>query len=276
MHQRAAGGTHPDPQAMELADEMLAMEGVMRDILDETIPNGDDTEVRESGRTLCGRGASIKGPLARFPTAVELASCPRGAGGGTWHTHVTKDQLRHPTNSLPDTANVVFGEIDVSIVTGTQEAEAVVAASDRQRAADTFRDAIGVEAESTDDVVDAILDGQIPNPPDARRRVHDRLDAMFVMQPTNFTDMDQRLELSGVPAHSTVSFEMVDARHHAMVAQQLRHSGHRRSHPSVTRARARRTNRKIADTLSGLNLGKYAVQSAVAESVGMALRSALR
>lgn len=272
------GGHSPDPQAMALAEEMLSMEGVMWDILDETIPSGDETEVRESGRTLCGTNADVQGPLARFPTAVELASCPTGSSGGTWHSHVTRDQLKRPTNSLPDTANVVFGDIDVSVVVGTESAEAVVAAEDRESAAETFRDAIGAEVDTTEGVVDAILDGNIPSPPDARRRVRDRLSTLFVEERVNFTDMDRRLEQSSIPAHTTVSFELIDARHHAMVAQEMGsvgHSGHGRAHPRAARARARRSGRRVRRAARGLSVRQHATRAAVAESVKMALRSLL-
>lgn len=279
----AAGSVRPDGQARALADEMMSMDGVMREILDETIPTGDGEEVRESGRTLCGSSSEVRGPLARFPTAVELASCPVGAHGGTWHTHVTRDQLKRPSNSLPDTANVVFGEIDVSIVVGTQRSEAIVAAEDRQGAAQEFRDALGVDARTTDDVVEAIIDGQVRDPPDARRRVRHRLSSLFIESDTTFRDMDRRLEMSGVPAHSMVSFEMIDARHHAMVAQELRNGYRMRSHnknplrdPQGVREFTRQANTNVKRAASRAGVGQYAFQSAVAESVRLALRSFFR
>lgn len=211
----------PDPGALSLARDMLGQDDVMREILDETIPNGDGEKVTESGRTVCGSSRDIHGPLARFPTAVELASCPRGISGGTWHSHVTQDQLRDPTNSLPDTANVVFGDIDVSIVAGTQSAEAVVAPADYDAARAAFSDALGAEVDSTEGVVDAILDRQVKSPSDARRRVRDRLSGLFIRSRTGYGDLDSRLSLSGIPAHSPISFEMVDAQHHALISRRL-------------------------------------------------------
>lgn len=206
----------PSREAAGLADTMLSDTETMRTILDETIPaqNSRGERVHESGRTVCGSGdtAKVRGPLARFPTSVELAECPRGVRGGTWHTHVTKSELREPNNSLPDTANVIFGHIDVSIVAGTRNAEAVIAAEDPERAKDAFRNAVGADVESTEDVVDAIISGRISDPKAARGRVRSKLSGLFERRRTGFGDLDGRLGRTSIPAQSPTSMEMHEAK----------------------------------------------------------------
>lgn len=281
MHHSPRGAVRVDPNARALADHMLAMDDVMATILDETIPSESGAEVTESGRTLCGRGTDIHGPLARFPTAVELASCPVGTRGGTWHTHVTQDQLRNPTNSLPDTANVIFDEVDVSVVVGTQSADAVVAAADREATRAAFRDALGADVRSTDEVVDAIISGRVSDPPAARRRVRSRLSPLFDQHRTNFSGLDRRIGSSGIPAHSVTSFEVVDARHHAVVTQSMRagtrYSDHSKNpkNPQGMRRLCRIRNQEVKQAARAVDAPQIAVSTTISEVVGRAVRSFL-
>lgn len=258
------------------------MDGVMREILDETIPADRGAQVTESGRTFCGDEAGVRGPLARFPRAVELASCPFNARGGTWHTHVTKDQLRTPTNSLPDTANVIFGEIDVSAVVGTQSVDVVVAPADHEAGIAAFREAVGVDVDSTDDVVDAIIGGRITQPADARGRVRHQLGALFETRHVNFGALDRRIEESGIPAHAIASFEMVDAQHHAVVAQQLRDHGKNGDaprcdprEPAQYRRFARAHNRRIKEKARDLDVERIVAQQTISRALDAALSGLL-
>jgi len=245
---------------------------VMREILDETIPNNgeDGSEVTESGRTLCGAG-DVRGPLARFPTAVELASCPRGAKGGTWHTHVTKDQLRNPTNSLPDTANVIFDEMSVSAVVGTESVEMVIAADEPEAAREAFRDAIGADVDSTDGVIDAIMEGHVSDPADARERVRNRLSDLFVRRRVNFRELSRRLSSSGVPARSPMQFEQAEALHYSSLTQRA-HSKNALRDPNGFRSYARTKNEHIKESVSGSAITRTAATAAVGELARQAIR----
>lgn len=175
-----------DPAAADLLNTMIEQRDTMRTILEETL----EAE-RESGRTVCGRGGRLRGPLARFPSAVELnASCPLRTGGA-WHSHT--HQLRSPEQSLPDTANVVFGNLDVSIVVGVDDSDTLVRAYDRSAMVTAFQDALGLEVTSTSAVVDAIKTGQIPDPPAARTRVRSRFGPLFSRRTTSFPDIASRV-----------------------------------------------------------------------------------
>lgn len=169
--QRTASSLSRDPEADALATNMVEKTDLMATIVRETVEEGT-----ESGRTACGKASSVRGPLARFPESIELAQCPRSVGGA-WHTHPSN--LQSPVNSLPDIANVMFGELDVSIVVGTQSADVVVAGADSDTMVREFQDAIGFEAGRPGDVVRGITSGEVTNPVDARQRVRSRLRPLF-------------------------------------------------------------------------------------------------
>lgn len=264
----------PSPEARHLADEMSAMTGVMREILEETMPDEGDKKVHESGRTLCGRGTdNLHGPLARFPSSVELSECPVGVQGGTWHTHVTKDELRNPHNSLPDTANVLFGHIDVSIVVGTQSMDVVMAASDPNEAVSAFRQAIGVNVNSTEDVVGAILSGEIESPSKARERVRRDLSPLFERRKTRFRDLDGVLERSSIPAASPLSFEMHEARHYSIIGR--KHQEDHWKHPKNASLMKRELTRQTRKIRPGKRVRDQVVDVTVAEVTRKAVRSIL-
>lgn len=192
---------HPSRQAEMVAEQMMSRESVQRKILEETLDAADSGQVLESGRTYCRSSGDVRGPLARFPTSVEVQQCPTGLGG-TWHTHVTENELRNPQNSLPDIGIVAFGGADVINVTGTQTAEYFIAAEDREEMAAEFRDAIGYDADSLQDIVAAIDAGRM-NPVTAQRRVRSRLSRLFRRDATGFRDLDARVGQT-VGAHAPV------------------------------------------------------------------------
>lgn len=181
----------PSRQAEMVAEQMMAYEGVQRRILDETLTAAESGQVLESGRTYCRRSGDVHAPLDRFPTSVEVQQCPTGLGG-TWHTHVTENELRNPNNSLPDIGIVALGGADVINVTGTQTGEYFVAADDREAMADEFRAALGYDVESLQEIVAGIESRQI-NPVEAQRRVRSRLAPLFTRQTTGFRDLDARV-----------------------------------------------------------------------------------
>lgn len=255
----------PNPRAKELSRDMVRMEDVMKTILEETIPDGDGVKVHESGRTICGPSQSLHGPLARFPSSVELAECPRGVRGGTWHTHVTKDELRNPHNSLPDTANVIFGNIDVSAVVGTQSVETAIAPDDREAGVREFQDALGADVQSTDDVVNSIISGKLSDPSDARDRVRDRMGSLFDRHRVNFTDLDAQVNTSGIPASSPTSIEFHEAQLYAHISESIRLANHSKNprEPQAFKNYVRSKNDSIKRATPANRLADTAMAAAV-------------
>lgn len=199
----------PDPEAVDLAEQMREERDVMEAILQETVESARNGALKESGRTVCG-GDKVKAPGARYNKAVQLQACPVGSTG-TWHSHATQSELRNPEHSLPDWANVIFHDIDASIVVGTQTLEQVVAAEDRRVMADEFQEALGLDVSRTDQVVGALQQGQIPDPPAARERVRDRLSPLVSRHRTDFFDLDDSVQGPAVPAYAP-GFDVLVAR----------------------------------------------------------------
>jgi hypothetical protein len=177
----------PSPIASAIYDIMREHDDVKREILTETIDARNDGQILESGRTFCDNPRSIRGPLRRFPRAVDLQKCPVG-GGGAWHTHVTPNELRSPTNSLPDMSYVVFDGLEVMGVVGTNSAEYLLAADDKAAMRAEFSDAIGETVESPQDVIDAIESGRV-SPTPARRRAKERLSPLIKNERTGFSGL---------------------------------------------------------------------------------------
>lgn len=184
---RTPNSIRPSPASEELFEMMQEQREIQREILTETLQARENGQILESGRTICNSPLQVHGPLARFPTAVDLQRCPVSSGGA-WHTHVTPAEIRSPQNSLPDISAVLFEQLDVIAVVGTESAEYLMSAADPESARDELRDAIGEDVQSPSDVVDAIESGRIA-PQQARRRVHQRLSALFTTVPTGFSDM---------------------------------------------------------------------------------------
>lgn len=180
-----------DEMAMELATSMVEQRDIMRSILKETLRSAKMGHIREAGRTKCPRAGEIRGSLQRFPRAIDLASCPVERGG-TWHTHVTEDEIRTPTNSLPDMANVMFGLIDTSIVVGTQTADVIVAPEDREAGEQAFRNAIGADVSEPKDLTAAIKAGRIV-PGQARVRARRQFPGLVYTVETGFEDLDAQV-----------------------------------------------------------------------------------
>lgn len=171
---------------------MIDRDGVQRTILEETLESEKDGQILESGRTMCNSQRDIKGPIKRFPRAVDLQQCPISGGGGAWHTHVTPDQLLNPENSLPDVSSVVFGQLDVIGVVGTESAEYVMASDDQRAMVREFRDAIGYDVSDQEELLTAVESGRI-NPRTARRRVRQRMRDLFVREDTGFDDLTEKV-----------------------------------------------------------------------------------
>lgn len=184
----------PDPRAVQIAERLLQEQAVLQEILEETISSAESGRITESGRTVCpSSNDPILGPLGRFDRSVNLRECPIGETA-VLHSHVSLDQLTQPEHSLPDSANVILGGVDASIVVGTQTHDVLLAPKNKQEALAAFQDALGVEVRSTDDVVRAIETGQIPDPTDARRRVKARLSQLYREVPSEFSDLALRVQ----------------------------------------------------------------------------------
>lgn len=189
----AGSRLHPDSDAELLADHMAGAAEVHRQIIEETIESAENGTVKEAGRTACGSVDNIRGPVARFPRAVELASCPPVDATGWWHTHPGGGEIQEPHHSIADWGNVVFGVTDASVVSGTRDAEVIVAADDREEMVARFQDAVGFPATSNRDIVAAWSNGEL-HPDAARRRVQEAMPDLVWRVPTNFDDLDGRLE----------------------------------------------------------------------------------
>lgn len=184
-----------DQKATELATFMLEQSDTMREIVEETLTSAKSGDIKEAGRTLCPSNTEIRGPLNRFPRAIDLAACPVGRGG-TWHTHVTPREIRGPVNSLPDMANVVYGLTNVSIVVGTETADVIVAPDNPDAAREVFRNAIGSDVDGPRELSDAIRSGRIP-PTKSRQRARNRLSPLVYQVGTGFKDLER--DVSSIP-----------------------------------------------------------------------------
>lgn len=183
----------PSDKADGVLGLMLDREDIQRTILEETLASERNGQILESGRTLCSSPSDIKGPLERFPRAVDLQRCPITGMGGAWHTHVTPHQLLNPDNSLPDIGSVIFGQLDVIGVVGAESAEYVIASDDSDAMIREFRDAVGADIDSPGELVAAVQSGRV-NPQTANRRVRQRMSGMFVREPTGFSDLVERIK----------------------------------------------------------------------------------
>lgn len=197
-----AGAMVPSRSAEQLAEHMLGAEGVQRAILEETIDSAEEGRAQEAGRTACGSIDNVRAPVARFPRAVELSECPATDAVGIWHTHPDGNELRRPRHSLPDWGNVVFGWADASVVTGTEQSQAIVASGDREAMLATFQDALGLPVSTKRGIVAAVITGDIPDYFRALDHVESAM-GQFVRQRANyFPDLDARLDgLTVEPGH---------------------------------------------------------------------------
>lgn len=207
----------PAEDSKVLAGHMLEAAEVNQTILEETIDSAVTGDIRESGRTACGGLDDVRPPHLRMPTAVELASCPVWDMMGFWHTHVTRDQFRNPEHSLPDISNVLFEGAGASIVTGVETSQILYAPEEPEAAREVFRDVLGLEIDSTQDVKVAITEGMVPNPSGARSRLFRQLSPLVERRPTPLIDR-QVIESSissipptfSAPGGGEIAYELIE------------------------------------------------------------------
>jgi len=198
----------PASEGMEMVEMLDAQTEIQRDILRETIDSGLAGTILESGRTLCGSPDSVRGPLARLPTAVELSECPIGRSGAV-HTHVTESELRSPQNSIIDVAIVAFESLDVIGVVGTDTAEYFVAATDEREMQDRFRAAVGHDVRSVADVQDALPRIDVGK---AESNLRSELAPLFQRRPTGFETLAEgipKIDAPTLPASSAYALREI-------------------------------------------------------------------
>lgn len=198
----------PSQRGSDLGSYLLDQWELHEAILDETISSAEDGQAIESGRTVCPAGGhEVHLPLARFPRAVELQSCPSGSTG-IMHAHVTAPQLKEPEHSLPDIANVLLGGVDASVVVGTRRHELLVSPDIRSDGTAVLKNVLGLAVETPEDVVNALKRGAITNPPLVRQRIRDQLPRLFEHHPAGFDELTRRIERvagsDAIPAHGTL------------------------------------------------------------------------
>lgn len=198
----------PDPGAVALANVMLAQDDTQREILSETIEAANSGNPRESGRTYCAALGSTHGPIESSARSIDLRTCVVGRGG-IWHTHPGDRGLSTPINSLPDMANVVFGDVDASIVPGTDTADVIVAPEDRKIAQAELRRAIGADVQSPGDVRDVIMSANV-DPVEARERARAALSGLLFTADTGYTDLSASAPVSP-RGHAATSSQAVCA-----------------------------------------------------------------
>lgn len=181
----------------QFATAMMEAEEVHRTILDETLDAADSGDIRESGRTACGNLETLERPIARFPEAVELSSCPRQVTG-TWHTHVSAEELHNPQHSLVDIANVAFGFVDASMVVGTETGEILLGSQDRDAMQGVLSEALDTEMDEHADVVRWIEGNSIPSIVSARTEVKEQYGPLVTRVPTGYGDLTDRVPAEGL------------------------------------------------------------------------------
>lgn len=201
MHRAAAQPLTIDRETRRLADEMAQARETMETIVAETLQSAElPGPALESGRTACGSARNQRGPLARYPRAVDLSACPRNRTG-LWHTHPSRDELNNPSLSLPDMALVVWEGVDVHYVVGTDTAERMVAPVEREAFQAQFADALGFEANGPGDIVREYRAGRL-NPDEAGERIRAEFPRLFERVPTGLRGVASAGNPAALPAHA--------------------------------------------------------------------------
>jgi len=260
-----SGELTPTQHAEELFEFMRESDSTMRTIIEETLDSAREGRLLESGRTVCGPNTTPKPPISRFPQAVDLRGCPR-VGTGAFHTHASKPQLTDAEHSLPDLANVAFHDVTVSIVVGTRSAEVVFQATNDAAMRAAFREALGVQVDTTRDVARALTTGQITDPAAARERVRDAFGDCTARFRTDYDDLYQRLTESGdVPIGGVITDAAPELGQNAMHGPDA----------AGLRKQSREISRMMKDQMSDLGLKQEVVSQTVSVTVGTVVGNAV-
>lgn len=261
----------PTEQAQHVAQMLTEATDVQRQILEETLASAENGDVQESGRTLCPHSSDFEhGPLARYDTAVDLSSCPVGATG-IMHSHVSRDQIRNPTHSLPDMANVVFGPADASMVAGVDSGDLMMAPADEAAAQQAFIEALGVDATSPRDVVSALDGGTIQNPSAVRDDVRGELSGLFRKPRTRFGDLRNRVNAAPASATTMTASACVSMVWESQGGGDATSRFRRRCNHA-----SKGTQSILAQTTEGIDLRQLIVASIIGDLVGSGIDATWR
>jgi len=189
----------PDNEATRMAEEMVDAIDLQRDILSEAAASGT-----ESGRSVCGESSNAKEGVERERNSVVLKGCPLNARGlmhgGGGHDFAA------PEHSLLDMANVVFGAGTASMVVGNEQSDLMLSVADEHQGEliHEFQNALGVEVQSSDDVVAALESGAIAYPAQARRRFRQAVPKLFLEVETPHPDVTPSTHARAVIPDSVV------------------------------------------------------------------------
>jgi hypothetical protein len=182
-----------------MAEEMVDAVDLQRDILTEAARTGT-----ESGRSVCGESSNAKEGVERERNSVVLKGCPLNARGlmhgGGGHDFAA------PEHSLLDMANVVFGAGAASMVVGNEQSDLMLSVPDEHQGEliHEFQNALGVEVQSTDDVLGALQSGEISYPAQARRRFRKAVPKLFLEIDTPHPDISPAARARAVVPDSVV------------------------------------------------------------------------
>lgn len=256
----------PASEAAELADVLTSLEDVQREILTETIESATTGEIRESGRTICHPGGALREPIHRFPRSVELSACPVD-GGAIMHTHVTQNELRTPTHSLPDIANVIFsGGVQASMVLGVESSDVWQAPANREAAVEEFQSILGLAVQSTRELVRALDDGRIPihRAPQLRERAQQTFSELHFRVQTSFPELQTQISQLSIPVASAV--HTCGSVPSAVKHEHLDADAGRRS--MALHRRARTCQPLVRQVTAGVNVQELTVATIIGNIVG--------
>ena len=262
----------PTLDADETADLLYSAVDTQEQVLGETFDALDAGSIKESGRTFCPSSDKLKGPVARRGASVDLSTCSVPPTG-IIHSHVTRSQLRNPKHSLPDIANVLYGPADASLIVGTETCDLFMEPVDVDYGRYLFDSGVGVSVDSPSDVLEAITDGRVPNPSQARKNVRDILRPLFEVLESPVVGFDHMIDRAPMQATSTQAAATCGC---AMVYEAP--TGGSTPLSSGIRRRAERASkgnvRALDEGAAQINLGHIVVATIVGDIVSMGLRRA--
>lgn len=189
-----------DPAVQGYAEAVInERPDIPQSILEETLTAAEQGAIEESGRTVCGDPQNDLPPSNREHMAVDLPGCRIGSATAIFHTHVTPDELRSPRHSIPDMANIVFGSADVSAVVGIDETHVMARPADDSIEAveERFRNVVGANVGSPQEVAELVDSGQLVNLRNVRDRLLVELDPVSTVIETPLPDresLEERFE----------------------------------------------------------------------------------
>jgi hypothetical protein len=154
-----AGG---EPETVrEFVRDISANDQMKREVLIETLDSVRRGEPLESGRRVCGWSGEANPPLKRRNNSVEFRVCPMADVSIVVHSHATPREMLEPSLSLVDISSVAAGQVDALGVVGAEHDEYVFRSPGRNRLAEAFQRAVGLNDVSPQTVQRAIEKGKV-------------------------------------------------------------------------------------------------------------------